>query len=144
MPEKVCPAPVLELLERLKQSGTGKSKLKALYELGCCCNGAEEFLAKAKELVGEGTYKKILAFVAEKEAAKQEGLAPLVGSNPTPSDSPATPRLVNPTQYMKADEAITFIKETTDFHVLSAIRELDERVTVQQAVVKRLSELHYK
>lgn len=63
---EVNPA-VVELVDYLRQTGTGKPKLDALLELGKELISKEDFLAKAAELVPSGTMAKIHHYIAGAE-----------------------------------------------------------------------------
>lgn len=86
---KECPPPVLELVSYLGKSGTGKAKLEALIQLGCKCDGAEEFLAKAPKVVPEGTMAKINTYLASIGQAKQLPLQD--PTQPTTEPEPTIP-----------------------------------------------------
>ena len=93
---KECPPPVLELVSHLGKSGTGKAKLEALIQLGCKCDGAEEFLAKAPKVVPEGSMAKINTFLASKDQAKQLPL-----QDPA---QPSTEPVIPPQEESKGEE----------------------------------------
>lgn len=65
---KVCPKPIVDLLEHLKQEGTGKNKLEALHAIGLRAKTAEAFMEEAKKLMPEGTIKKIEDYAAKQKA----------------------------------------------------------------------------
>lgn len=91
-----CRPEVLELIEHLKASGTGKAKLVALEKLGCECPDAKEFLERAKKVVPEGTMKKIMAYVAADTPT-------LVVAPPAPK-TPETPVVTPPTPEAKTND----------------------------------------
>lgn len=141
---KECPAPVLELISYLGKSGTGKAKLEALMKLGCTCNGAEEFLAKAAKVVPEGTMAKINTYIESQKIHGDNSLA--VGSTEPskagPSiSSPEVPK-VSSVSDMNASDSIEFIKMLDDKSALEVILELDTRKTVKEAATNRLNELN--
>lgn len=136
-----CPGPVLELISHLGQSGTGKSKLNKLMELGCKCSGAEEFLAKAAKVVPPGTMAKINTYVASQEA---QGKEPMVPSTPD-SVTTSSPEEVKDTKSEVADfnapEAIAHIGNMRSIDKLEHIILTDSRVTVQRAAEERIKHL---
>jgi hypothetical protein len=58
-----CPEAVEALISHLRDSGTGKGKLATLHKLGCECKTPESFLERAKQVLPEGTMKKITNFI---------------------------------------------------------------------------------
>lgn len=96
---KKCPEAVEQLIEYLKSTGTGKSKLKALNELGCKCKDSEEFIAKMSSVVPEGTVAKINEFI--KSGPKQPVEVVVPKSAPTPE-----PKTLEPTDITTGSQSI--------------------------------------
>ena len=88
MAEKKLNPQVVELIEYLRQSGTGKSKLEALTTLAGECDNGREFIEQASKVVPEGTMKKILAYVGP--LSTQPGPAPMTPKPPTTPPAEAT------------------------------------------------------
>lgn len=57
-----------ELIEHLKSTGTGESKLDTLKKIGPNCGSLEEFLNSMKIHLPTGTFAKVIAFISEKLA----------------------------------------------------------------------------
>lgn len=59
-----CPQPVLDLIEHLKSTGTGKEKLAALEKLGGQVKNPEQFIEQASKVIPAGTMNKIREYLA--------------------------------------------------------------------------------
>lgn len=141
------PQPIQELAEYLTKSGTGKSKVVKVIELGKTCSGAEEFLDRAKRVLPEGTMLKIYTFIQDKKpivpcpTIPAEELLnrldePIV--DPTTPQEPISEGLVSPVSDMNAKEAIEFIKAMDEVDTLQQILETDARKTVKDAASEQL------
>lgn len=76
---KEIPQPVLDLVEHLRSTGTGATKLQALLDLGARIETAEEFLAEVHRVIPEGTLKKLKTYV---EAMQQENIGNITEQAP--------------------------------------------------------------
>lgn len=62
--------PAEDLIEHLRESGTGERKLEAVAEVAERCKSLDEFLKAVKEVVPPGTMEKIEKFTAKFAPAK--------------------------------------------------------------------------
>lgn len=62
-PAKACIPAVADLVEHLRRTGTGESKLAKLTELGCICHDLDSFLEMAANNVPAATMAKVDAYI---------------------------------------------------------------------------------
>lgn len=91
---KECPQPVLDLVEHLRSTGTGKSKLEIIKQLGAESEGADDFLEKATKAIPEGTMKKIKEYIGSLHSE--------VGTSEVQQE---TPTEISPPQEQKEDSS---------------------------------------
>ncbi len=146
-----------ELLQVLKESGTGKAKLVTLAEEWKKAGGDQtKFLMRlGKSDLPEGTMEKIERYLKDEPVVPTttpadtvegilRGAGVKLGKEPNaPGEAPAEEpkEAISPVKDMNATEAISHIEQMRSKEKLEEIILLDPRITVRQAAEKRLAHL---
>jgi len=136
-----CPAQVTELLKYLKNTGTGKTKLDAIREVGCRVKGTEEFLVEVAKVVPTVTFAKIESFI-EGQVRSGNEVEPVDQAKMAKEEAEQAAN-TSPVAEMHAGEAIEYIKNLppgTSDDFLYKVVAFDSRVTVQRVAKDKLEQ----
>lgn len=144
---KQLPPPVRELIDHLRTTGTGETKLQAIAEVALATNDGKEFLLAVKEVVPELTFEKIQDYVDSRHKNSAETIVTAeeleeVTTSPSEKTEDEKAAETLPTKGMNAADAVAKIKNG-DFGAdqLEVIIGFDTRESVVKAAAKKLEEI---
>ncbi len=144
---KQLPPPVREMIEHLRTTGTGESKLQTIAEVALASEDGKEFLLAVKEVVPELTFEKIQDYITAKHNNKEDSVVTVdeLEEVTTPAKDKTEEEkkaATLPTKGMNAAEAVAKIKHN-DFGAeqLEVIIGFDTRKAVVDAATKKLEEI---